>query len=86
MDMLAQLLGACQARVDDVVELQMFHVFVSAGLALDKAVQLAAIAEIRDEFFAAPYPACIELAVADLNPEGGLVEIKATAFAPFVRQ
>lgn len=84
--LMEQLLGACQARLDDVVELQMFHVFGSAGLALDKAGQLAAIAEVRDEFFAAPYPACVELAVADLNPEGGLVEIKATAFAPLAPQ
>lgn len=80
--LMEQLLGACQARMDDVVELQMFHVFDSDRLALDKAGQLAAIAKVRDEFFPAPYPACVELAVADLNPDGGLVEIKATAFAP----
>lgn len=77
-----QLLQACDARLEDVVELQMFHVFGSGRLALDKAGQLAAIAAVRDEFFAAPYPAAVELAVAELNPEGGLVEIKATAFAP----
>lgn len=77
-----QLLHACQARMEDVVELQMFHVFGSGRLALDKAGQLAAIASVRDEYFPAPYPACVELAVADLNPDGGLVEIKATAFAP----
>jgi enamine deaminase RidA (YjgF/YER057c/UK114 family) len=80
--LMAQLLNACQARMDDVVELQMFHVFGSDRLALDKAGQLAVIAAVRDEFFPAPYPACVELAVADLNPDGGLVEIKATAFAP----
>ncbi|KQY08898.1 translation initiation inhibitor, yjgF family protein [Rhizobium sp. Root73] len=80
--LMEQLLHACQARMDDVVELQMFHVFGSDRLILDKAGQLAAIAAVRDEFFPAPYPACVELAVADLNPEGGLVEIKATAFAP----
>lgn len=77
-----QLLQACDARLEDVVELQMFHVFGSNRLALDKAGQLAAIAAVRDEFFAAPYPAAVELAVAELNPDGGLVEIKATAFAP----
>ena len=77
-----QLLQACQARMDDVVELQMFHVFGSDRLALDKAGQLAVIAGVRDEFFPAPYPACVELAVAGLNPDGGLVELKATAFAP----
>jgi enamine deaminase RidA (YjgF/YER057c/UK114 family) len=77
-----RLLQACDARLEDVVELQMFHVFGSARLALDKAGQLAAIAAVRDEFFAAPYPAAVELAVAELNPDGGLVEIKATAFAP----
>jgi len=49
---------------------------------LDKAGQLAAIAAVRDEFFPAPYPTAVELAVAELNPDGGLVEIKATAFAP----
>lgn len=80
--LMEQLLHACQARMDDVVELQMFHVFGSDRLILDKAGQLAAIAAVRDKFFPAPYPACVELAVADLNPEGGLVEIKATAFAP----
>ncbi|WP_026873639.1 Rid family hydrolase [Inquilinus limosus] len=76
------LLNACDARLEDVVELQMFHIFGSDRLALDKAGQLAAIAAVRDEFFAAPYPAAVELAVAELNPDGGLVEIKATAFAP----
>ncbi|WP_288192330.1 Rid family hydrolase [uncultured Phyllobacterium sp.] len=80
-----QLLHACQARIEDVVELQMFHVFGSDRLALDKTEQLTAIARVRDEFFPAPYPACVELAVADLNPEGGLVEIKATAFAPLLQ-
>lgn len=78
------LLHACDARLDDVVELQMFHVFGSEALALDKAGQLAAIARVRDEFFAPPYPVAVELAVADLNPDGGLVEIKAVAFAPRV--
>lgn len=80
--LIARLLDACDARLEDVVELQMFHVFGSDRLALDKAGQLAAIAAVRDEFFAAPYPAAVELAVAELNPDGGLVEIKATAFAP----
>ncbi|KQY69948.1 hypothetical protein ASD52_31375 [Ensifer sp. Root142] len=80
--MIEQLLAACEAHLDDVVELQMFHVFGSDRLALDTAGQLAAIAAVRDEFFAIPYPAAVELAVADLNPDGGLVEIKATAFAP----
>ena len=79
------LLQACDAQLADVVELQMFHVFGSPRLALDKGGQLAAIAEVRDEFFAAPYPAAVELAVADLNPDGGLVEIKATAYAPVRR-
>lgn len=77
-----RLLGACDAGLADVVELQMFHVFDSGRLALDKAGQLAAIAQVRDEFFPPPYPAAVELAVADLNPDGGLVEIKAVAFAP----
>ncbi|MGL4287765.1 MAG: Rid family hydrolase [Phreatobacter sp.] len=76
------LLGACGADLADVVELQMFHVFGSDRLLLDKAGQLAAIAAVRDEFFAAPYPAAVELAVADLNPEGGLVEIKVVVHAP----
>ncbi len=80
--LIKQLLGACGAQMEDVVELQMFHVFGSDRLTLDKAEQLAAMAAIRDEFFPAPYPAAVELAVADLNPDGGLVEIKATAFAP----
>ncbi|WP_447920228.1 Rid family hydrolase [Achromobacter aegrifaciens] len=83
--LIEQLLGACQAELEDVVELQMFHVLDSDRLALDKAAQLAAIAAVRDEFFPAPYPACVELAVAELNPEGGLVEIKATAYAPLAR-
>ncbi len=81
-----ELLHACDARLQDVVELQMFHVLGSDRLALDKAGQLAAIAAVRDEFFPAPYPAAVELAVAELNPDGGLVEIKATAFAPVVPQ
>lgn len=80
--LIEQLLRACQARLEDVVELQMFHVIGSHNLALDKSGQLAVIAAVRDEFFAAPYPAAVELAVAELNPDGGLVEIKATAFAP----
>ncbi|MGO4664595.1 Rid family hydrolase [Bosea sp. 2RAB26] len=82
--LMEQLLNACGARVDDVVELQMFHVLGSDRLALDKAGQLAAIAAVRDEFFPAPYPACVELAVAELNAADGLVEIKATAFAPLL--
>jgi enamine deaminase RidA (YjgF/YER057c/UK114 family) len=77
-----RLLEACDARLADVVELQMFHVFGSERTTLDKAGQLAAMAAIRDEYFPAPYPAAVELEVADLNPHGGLVEIKALAFAP----
>ena len=77
-----QLLVGCGAQLDDVVELQMFHVFGSKKLDLDKAGQLAAIARVRDEFFAAPYPVAVELGVAVLNSDGGLVEIKAVAFAP----
>jgi enamine deaminase RidA (YjgF/YER057c/UK114 family) len=77
-----RLLVACDAGLADVIELQMFHVFGSGRLALDKAGQLAAIAQVRDEFFPPPYPVAVELAVADLNPDGGLVEIKAVAFAP----
>ena len=51
-----ELLRACEARLEDVVELQMFHVLGSGRLALDKAGQLAAIAAVRDEFFPAPLP------------------------------
>lgn len=80
------LLHACDADLADVIELQMFHVFGSNRLALDKVGQLAAIAAVRDEFFPAPYPVAVELAVADLNPDGGLVEIKAIAFAPVARR
>lgn len=76
------LLAACDADLADVVELTMFHVFGSDRLALDKAGQLAVIAAVRDEFFKAPYPTAVELGVADLNPPGGLVEIRALAFAP----
>ncbi|QCI68982.1 translation initiation inhibitor, yjgF family protein [Phreatobacter stygius] len=79
------LLAACDAVMADVIELQMFHVFGSGRLALDKAGQLAAIAGVRDEFFSSPYPVAVELAVADLNPDGGLVEIKTVAFAPLPR-
>ena len=80
-----RLLSACDAQMEDVIELQMFHVFGSDRLDLDKAGQLAAMGRVRDEFFFAPYPAAVELEVADLNPDGGLVEIKAVAFAPLPR-
>ncbi|VFR85225.1 hypothetical protein ISE1_3770 [plant metagenome] len=80
-----RLLEASDAQMDDVIELQMFHVFGSDRLNLDKAGQLDAIARVRDEFFAAPYPVAVELGVADLNPDGGLVEIKAVAFSPHGR-
>lgn len=79
---ISRLLAACGSHLDDVTELQMFHVFDSAHLALDKNGQLAAIARVRDEFFGAPYPAAVELGVAELNPPGGIVEIKATAYTP----
>ncbi|MBB1628232.1 Rid family hydrolase [Achromobacter sp. UMC71] len=81
-EQISHLLAACGAHLDDVTELQMFHVFGSAHLALDKNGQLAAIARVRDEFFSAPYPAAVELGVAQLNPPGGIVEIKATAYTP----
>lgn len=77
-----QLLAACSARMEDIIEVQMFHVFDRKRLDLDKAAQLAAIAQVRDEFLPAPYPVAVELAVADLNPDGGLVEIKVVAYAP----
>lgn len=80
-----RLLEASDAQMDDVIELQMFHVFGSDRLNLDKAGQLDAIARVRDEFFAAPYPVAVELGVADLNPDSGLVEIKAVAFSPHGR-
>lgn len=85
-EQIRSLLAWSDARLEDVVELQMFHVFRSRHTTLGKDEQLALIGAVRDEFFPAPYPAAVELGVAELNADGGLVEIKATAFAPLAAQ
>jgi enamine deaminase RidA (YjgF/YER057c/UK114 family) len=70
---LRAVLEAAGAELSDVVELITFHT--------DLRGDIAAFVQVKDEFFAAPYPAWSAVGVAQLIRPELLVEIRAVAVA-----
>ena len=67
---------------EDIVEIDTFHVFNSKFFEGSKADHLTAFRAARDEYLKAPYPTWTAIGVESLVTDSGLVEIKATAYAP----
>jgi enamine deaminase RidA (YjgF/YER057c/UK114 family) len=77
-----QLVRTLEAAGSDgahIVDMNTYHVFGSPLQQFDKAAHIAAVRRVRDEFVKPPYPAWTAVGVADLFPQGGLVEIRVTA-------
>ena len=72
-------LEAAGAGTDTIVDLTTFHVFGSAMFAGTKREHIDAFRRVKDEFVPAPYPAWTGIGIAELFPDGGLVEIKVVA-------
>jgi len=66
----------------DVVDLDTFHVFKSSFFSGSKTDHLTAFRAVKDEFLKEPYPTWTAIGVEGLVIDQGLVEIKATAYAP----
>jgi enamine deaminase RidA (YjgF/YER057c/UK114 family) len=74
-----QLLAAAGSAGDHVVEMTTYHVFDSAWQSFGKSEHIDAFRRVKDEFILRPYPAWTAIGVADLAPQGGLVEIRVFA-------
>jgi enamine deaminase RidA (YjgF/YER057c/UK114 family) len=66
----------------EIVDLLTFHVFASPSFRGTKAEHLAIFRRIKDEFVKPPYPSWTGVGVAELFPDGGLVEIRVVARLP----
>lgn len=66
----------------DVAMMQTFHVWSGPNFDGGKAEQFEAFAQVKDEFFKAPYPAWTAVGVSELLPSAGVVEIQLTAHVP----
>jgi enamine deaminase RidA (YjgF/YER057c/UK114 family) len=66
----------------DVVAFDTFHVFKSSYFSGSKTDHLTAFRVVKDEFVKPPYPTWTAIGVDSLVTDQGLVEIKATAYAP----
>ena len=75
-------LTAAGATTADIVEIVSYHVFSSSSFSGDATAHLSAMLEVKNEFVKPPYPTWTVIGVTTLAEEGGLVEIKVTAYAP----
>lgn len=66
----------------DVASLQTYHVWSGPNFSGDKAAQIDAFLEVKDEFFKAPYPAWTAVGVSELLSAAGVVEVQLTAHVP----
>lgn len=71
---IATVLEAAGASWDDVVEIITYHT--------DMPAQIDLFMEVKNRYVQAPYPAWTAIDIDRLYPDGGLVEIKVTAYAP----
>jgi enamine deaminase RidA (YjgF/YER057c/UK114 family) len=72
-------LEAAGGSMRDVVDLTTFHVFATPAFRGSKQAHLDSFRRVKDEFMPAPYPAWTGVGVAELFPEGGVVEIRVVA-------
>ena len=70
------------ANINSVVKIRTFHVFGSPWITLSKHEQVAAVAEVKNEFIGEPHAAWTAVGVTALYPDKGLVEIEVVAYAP----
>ena len=71
---IGEILEASGADWDDVVEIVTFHT--------DLPAQINAFGMVKDNYLTEPYPAWTAIDIDRLYPDGGLVEIKVTAYVP----
>lgn len=75
-------LEAGNADINNVVKLRTFHVFDSPHITISKREQVAAVAEVKNEFIKEPHPAWTAVGTTALFPDKGLVEIEVVVYAP----
>lgn len=75
-------LEAGGANMNQVVKMRTFHVFDSPHITIDKREQVAAVAEVKNEFIGEPHPAWTAVGTTALYPDKGLVEIEVVVYAP----
>ncbi len=71
---IAEILAEAGADWNDVAEMTTYHT--------DLTGQIDAIMAVKANYVAAPYPAWTAIDVDRLLPDGGLTEIRVTAYAP----
>ncbi len=71
---IAKVLTEAGADFDDIVDMTTYHT--------DLRAQGDAFMAVKKEFTKAPYPAWTAIDVDRLWPDGGITEIKVTAYAP----
>ncbi len=71
---IGRILEAAGASWDHVVDLTTYHT--------DMPAQIGILADVKSRYVVAPYPAWTAIDIDRLYPDGGLVEIKVTAYAP----
>jgi len=76
------ILAAGGADINAVVKMRTFHVFGSPWITLSKHEQVAAVAEVKNEFIGESHAAWTAVGVTALYPDKGLVEIEVVAYAP----
>lgn len=72
-------LEAAGSSTADIVDLTSYHVFGSAAFSGTKDEHIRVFRRVKDEFVPAPYPTWTGVGVAELFPDGGLVEIRVIA-------
>ncbi len=75
-------LAAAGSSPAEIVDLTTFHVFGSSLFQGGKREHIEAFRRVKDEFVRPPYPTWTGIGVADLFPDGGLVEIRVVARLP----
>lgn len=75
-------LEAGGADINNVVKIRTFHVFDSPHISIGKHEQVAAVAEVKNEFIVEPHPAWTAVGTTALFPDKGLVEIEVVVYAP----
>jgi enamine deaminase RidA (YjgF/YER057c/UK114 family) len=73
-------LAAAGVTFADVVEIESFHVWNSPAFAGTRDEHFAAFSAVKDEFMKAPHPAWTAVGTTGLLADGGLVEVKVTAY------
>lgn len=79
---LQSALGSVGLTFADVAALRSYHVWSGPNFTGDKAAQIEAFLQVKDEFFKAPYPAWTSVGVSELLSAAGVVEVELVAQLP----